>query len=114
MADSSLLSAGSKKGKQASLWLLRQAASARWRWFLIVLGLIMAAWLGWQSGWLPLQQEAPLPAGVTPRNPELDVELLETINDQRLDRVQHRLRAAVGLDRIFAQPSPSLAPTLPP
>lgn len=96
--------------RQAGLGLLRLAASRRLRWTIIVLALAAAAWLGWEFGWKPLQQAPILPAGITPRNPALDVSLLQEINNQRVGRVQHHLGAKVNLEHFFLPPTPSPTP----
>lgn len=53
----------------------------------ITIFLIVALVLSFNRVWIPLRATVPLPPGVSERNPALNQELLQTINAQRVQRV---------------------------
>lgn len=72
-------------------WAARSLSvlSSTWgRWLLLTVAVIVAGYLLYLSVWVPLRQEAILPAGITPTNPELEVTVLQEINAQRAARAQ--------------------------
>lgn len=62
-------------------------ASRLMRWTILFLGLGLTVLAIWENAWQPLTEPVSLPAGVTAQNPAVDANVLKSINDQRLRRV---------------------------
>lgn len=99
-----------RRSQRLGFLLAQQIGSRPIRLLMILAAVIGACWLVYINGWLPLQQHVALPVGVTEHNPELNVSLLQTINNQRVERVQHHSRPYIGVEKLFIQPSPSSTP----
>ncbi|PIT98520.1 MAG: hypothetical protein COT71_00270 [Candidatus Andersenbacteria bacterium CG10_big_fil_rev_8_21_14_0_10_54_11] len=64
------------------------AAAPLPRVLLLLVFLILLGWLMYQSVWQQLSAPAPLPAGVSAEDPQLNTNLLRTIAAQREERVR--------------------------
>jgi hypothetical protein len=85
------------------LWLASPVA--RVGFFLLAMGL--SAGLLYFYVWQPLRADIPLPPGIAPANPKLSIELLQSINAQRVERTQ-RARQQFAVGAIFQVASPPL------
>ncbi len=88
-------------GSRLVVWLSRRLA--RWLLFIFILGL--AVWQGYVNAWMPLKQEASLPAGVLEDNPQLNVKLLRSINSQRNNRMTRERPSFQAWQSFFNIPS---------
>lgn len=84
--------------------LLNAMSSGLGRISIITLGVIVAGYLMYHSTWMPLQQTAALPAGISPTNPELTVSALQDINADRTTRVQSVRRNFSRYTTLFVPP----------
>lgn len=68
---------------------------------LILVALIAISWLLYTNVFLVVTESVLLPPGVTDKNPELDHNSLETINNSRVSRSQYQPNSFVPFDSLF-------------
>ena len=107
-----------KKGRNlkvsAQAWLSRSkkpikvllivVSSRTIRWFVIMLLFGVSVWLLYTNMWLPLNHVNGLPPGVSPRNPEVQEDMLRELHIQRAERVQHTKRSYINALNYFQVP----------
>ena len=86
------------KTKQVSVWGHRLVATSSrvaaffatrtFRFLIVLMFLALSLYISYRHVWQPLISSAPLPPGVGERMPQLNAELLNQINTQRLQRVE--------------------------
>jgi hypothetical protein len=79
---------------------MRWLASSLLRIFIVTIAVLITAYLLYTNVWENLLNSVALPAGVSSENIKLNTELLKSINDQRISRVEHQAQP-FALDVIF-------------
>ncbi len=77
---------------------------------LIVVAFLLLGWLLNTRVWIPLNKDASLPGSVSDRPPQLEVELLQGIDNSRVERSEHIPRVYTGYSKFFSEaatPSPT-------
>lgn len=75
--------------KKVTQILLVVISSKVMHWCIIMVMFAASVWLLYSNMWLPLNQEKGLPPGVSPRNPQIQEEMLRELHVLRAARVQH-------------------------
>lgn len=75
------------------------------RLLLVAITVVVVGFLLYRSIWIPLNQEATLPAGISPTNPELAADVLNNINADRTARTQRARQNFSRFTNLFV-PSP--------
>lgn len=71
---------------------------------LIVLLVVVFIWLVYSRAYSPLKEDVPLPVSIDRENPSLDLEMLQTINKQRAERVKRNKPNYFNFSRVFIVP----------
>jgi hypothetical protein len=71
------------------------------RLLIISFSLLIVLWLLYANAWLPIQEEAGLPAGVVEQNPAINDTLLREINEKREQKIMRTPQSFSGYTRLF-------------
>lgn len=72
---------------------------------IVVIFIFIAGYLAYQRAWKPILATAPLPPGVTVKSPQLNTELLQTINSKRVERAE-AARQQFNVEALLRPPPP--------
>lgn len=78
---------------------------------LMTISLLVAGWLLYIDVYKPISDPVSLPIGVTPNNPELDSQSLQTINNERVSRGQYLPKSFQSYNQFFLSVLPTTTPT---
>lgn len=74
------------------------------RLLIVFIFLFIALYFAYQRAWQPILATAPLPPGVAAKSPQLNTDLLQKINAQRIKRVE-AARQQFSVEAILRPPS---------
>lgn len=111
--------AGDKRAARLAFWSVRLLtfssrvaalfATRISRLLIILLFVGLGLYVAYRQAWQPVLATAPLPPGVAERSPQLNTDLLKTINTQRVERIES-LRHQFAVDTILRPPPPAPTP----
>jgi len=112
MASNSVSMAVQRFGRRFGL-RLRPETQRRLSFVVIIGGsTLLLLWLLYISVWQPLTQTLGLPPGVTAQDPAINTKLLQTVLQQKADRLQpFNSVFQPGWQQFFQPPHPSSSPT---
>ena len=83
---------------------MRWLSSSLLRIFIVTISVGVTAYLLYTNVWGALLSDVILPEGISSASIKLDTELLKSINEQRIDRIEHRAQP-FALDSIIKEDS---------